>query len=156
MAARMDSALAIEHVASLENLPRFMSFIDDACTRVGADADTAYALRLAIEEVCINLIHYGYKGMAPGPIRVSFRQRGDRITVKIHDHARPFDPAMAPQPDLTSDAEARPIGGLGWYLVKQSVDELDYQSDPARGNVLTLTKHNAQSRRQVTGRKRAS
>jgi anti-sigma regulatory factor (Ser/Thr protein kinase) len=147
----MDSALAIEHVASLENLPRFMSFIEDACRRAGADDDTAYALRLAVEEVCINLIHYGYKGMAPGLIRVSFRQRGNQITVKIHDHARPFDPAKAPQPDLTSDAETRPIGGLGWHLVKQSVDKFDYRSDPTRGNVLTLTKHSAHSKQQAEG-----
>lgn len=145
----MDTALAIEHAAHLENLPRFMSFIDDACKRAGADEETAYALRLAVEEVCINLIHYGYKDMTPGTIRVSFDRRGDRITVKIRDHARPFDPAGAPEPDLTSDAEARPIGGLGWYLVKRSVDKLDYRSDPIRGNVLTLTKRSARSRQQA-------
>lgn len=147
----MDSALAVEHIASFDNLPRFMSFIDEACKSVGADDDTAYALRLAVEEVCINLITYGYKGMAPGPIRVSFHPRGNRITVRIQDHARPFDPAQSPQPDLTSDAEARPIGGLGWYLVKQSVDHLDYQSDPSQGNVLTLTKRRAQSRQKAKG-----
>jgi anti-sigma regulatory factor (Ser/Thr protein kinase) len=145
----MDTAMAIEHAANLDNLPRFMSFIDDACKRAGADEDTVYALRLAVEEVCINLINYGYKGMTPGSIRVSFDQRGDRITVKIRDHARPFDPANSPAPDLTSDADARPIGGLGWYLVKRFVDELDYRSDPRRGNVLTLTKRSARSRQQA-------
>jgi len=145
----MGTALAIEHAANLDNLPRFMSFIDDACKRAGADEDTAYALRLAIEEVCINLIQYGYKDMTPGTIRVSFDQRGDCITVKIRDHARPFDPVQAPGPDLTSDAGARPIGGLGWYLVRRSVDKLDYRSDPRRGNVLTLTKRSARSRQQA-------
>jgi len=145
----MDTALAIEHVATLENLPSFMSFIDEACRRAGADEDTAYALRLAVEEVCINLIHYGYKDMTPGTIRVTFDQRGNRITLKIHDHARPFDPANAPEPDLTSDVETRPIGGLGWYLVKRSVDKLDYRSDPMQGNVLTLTKRSARSGQQA-------
>lgn len=136
----MDSALAIEHLARLENLPRFMSFIDEACRNAGADEETAYALRLAVEEVCINLIQHGYKDMAPGPIRVSFRRHDDRITVTIHDRARPFDPAHAPEPDLTSDVESRPIGGLGWYLVKRSVDKIHYESDPTRGNLLTLTR----------------
>lgn len=144
----MRSATAVEHVARLENLPLFMSFIDAACQRAGADEDTAYALRLAVEEVCINLMRYGYKDMAPGPIRVSFQQRGDRITVTIRDRAHPFDPADAPAPDLTSDAESRPIGGLGWYLVKRSVDRLDYRADPVRGNVLTLTKRIQPSSRQ--------
>lgn len=146
----MDSATAVEHIASLENLPRFMAFIDAACQRAGADEDTAYALRLAVEEVCINLIHYGYKDMTPGPIRVSFQQRGDRITVTIRDRARPFDPADAPEPDVTSDAESRPIGGLGWYLVKRTVDRFEYRADPARGNVLTLTKRMQKTTRQHT------
>ncbi|MBX9698387.1 MAG: ATP-binding protein [Acetobacteraceae bacterium] len=152
----MESALAIEHPANIENLPRFMSFIDEACRRAGADEDTAYALRLAVEEVCINLIHYGYKDMAPGPIRVSFRQRGDRIVVTICDRARPFDPANAPAPDLTSDAEARPIGGLGWYLVKQSVDRLDYQTNPKRGNILTLTRRTRPARQNAEGETRGT
>lgn len=134
----MDSALAIEHLARIENLPHFMSFIDEACRDAGADQDTSYALRLAVEEVCINLIQHGYKDMPPGPIRVSFRRQGDHITVTIHDRARPFDPSRAPEPDLASDAESRPIGGLGWYLVKRSVDRIHYESDPARGNLLTL------------------
>ncbi|MGE5339054.1 MAG: ATP-binding protein [Gemmatimonadota bacterium] len=147
----MDHALTIEHVARMENLPRFMSFIEEACSKGGTDEDTAYALRLAVEEVCINLIRYGYKDMAPGPIRVSFQRSGDMFTVTIHDHARPFDPASAPEPDLTSDAEARPIGGLGWYLVKQSVDRVDYRSDPQGGNLLTLTKRGASARQPEKG-----
>ena len=147
----MNSAAAVEHVATLDNLPRFMSFIDEACRRAGADEDTAYALRLAVEEVCINLIHYGYKGMAPGPIRVSFHPQRDRITVKIADRARPFDPANAPEPDLTSDADVRPLGGLGWYLVKHSVDHFDYQSDPKHGNVLTLTRRVQSAREHTEG-----
>ncbi len=144
----MHNALAVEHVARLENLPHFMAFIDEACRSAGADEDTAYALRLAVEEVCVNLIRYGYKDMAPGPIRVAFRQRGDRLVVRISDHARPFDPADAPEPDLTSDAEKRPIGGLGWYLVKHSVDRLEYRADPVHGNVLTLTRRMRQPARQ--------
>jgi serine/threonine-protein kinase RsbW len=147
----MHSADAVEHLASLENLPHFMSFIDEACRRLGADEDTAYALRLAVEEVCINLIHYGYKGMAPGPIRVSFHPQRDRITVKIADRAPPFDPADAPAPDLTSDADVRPLGGLGWYLVKRSVDHFDYQSDPEHGNVLTLTRRVQRTRQPTQG-----
>jgi anti-sigma regulatory factor (Ser/Thr protein kinase) len=139
-AAIMDGTLAVEHAARLENLPRFMAFIDEACRSAHADSDTTYALRLAVEEICINLIRYGYKDMAPGPIRLAFASQPDKVTITIHDRARPFDPAHAPPPDLTSDLDRRPIGGLGWYLVKQFVDELDYRTDAALGNVLTLTK----------------
>lgn len=136
---------SIERDGRLDNLPDFMAFIEDACRRAGADEDTAYALRLAVEEVCINLMRHGYRDQ-PGPIRVSFHRNEDSYTVRIHDRARPFDPSQAPAPDLTSDADARPIGGLGWHLVKRTIDRLDYESDPERGNLLTLMKRGAPAR----------
>jgi serine/threonine-protein kinase RsbW len=62
------------------------------------------------------------------------------VTIVIRDRAPPFDPVHAPSPDLTSDVEHRPAGGLGLYLVKKVMDEVDYVPDTPSGNVLTLVK----------------
>lgn len=135
-----DAALVVEHSARIENLGHFLTFVDEACGRLDADAEASYALRLAVEEVCINLIQYGYAGSAPGPIRIELRRIDDSLTVTISDHGAPFHPDAAPAPDLSSDVEQRPIGGLGWHLVKNMVDRLDYRSDADRGNRLTFSK----------------
>lgn len=128
----------------MENLPRFLAFIDDVCSRIVADDGTKYALRLAVEEVCTNLIDYGYRGRPAGPIEVIAHDERDRVTLEIRDRAPPFDPQSAPPPDLTSDVEHRKPGGLGWHLVKKVVDEIRYVPDTASGNVLTLVKRKAQ------------
>lgn len=134
------------HAGTLENLPRFLGFIDDVCARIDADEDTKYALRLAVEEVCTNLIVYGYKNRPAGPIQVVAVDDRDSVTLVIQDRAPPFDPKSAPAPDLTSDIEHRKVGGLGWHLVKKMVDEIRYVPDTPSGNVLTLVKRKARLR----------
>ncbi len=66
----MTAPATVVHPGTLENLPRFLGFIDDVCARIDADDGTKYALRLAVEEVCTNLIVHGYKDRPAGPIQV--------------------------------------------------------------------------------------
>lgn len=139
----MSVARSVVHAGTIENLPRFLGFIDEVCASLDADADTKYALRLAVEEVCINLIEYGYRGRPPGPIEVIAQDDDDRVTLQIRDRSPPFDPTFSPAPDLTSDAEHRRPGGLGWHLVKQMFDEVRYVADTASGNILTVVKRKA-------------
>jgi serine/threonine-protein kinase RsbW len=143
--------LRIAHAATRDNLGLFLDFIDHACTRIAADADTRFALRLAVEEVCTNLIQHGHADRDPGPIEIAAQRGHDRVTLTIRDHGRPFDPARAPPPDLTSDAESRQTGGLGWHLVKQLMDEIHYSADAQGGNLLTLVKRTATSTPRESG-----
>ena len=136
----MSAARSVVHAGTIENLPRFLVFIDEVCEGLDAGDDIKYALRLAVEEVCINLIEYGYRGRPPGPIEVSAQEHDHRVTLQIRDCSPPFDPTFAPKPDLTSDAEHRTPGGLGWYLVKQMFDEFRYDADTPSGNILTVVK----------------
>lgn len=130
----------VVHAGTLENLPRFLHFIETACARIEAGADVKYALRLAMEEVCTNLIVHGYRGVPAGPIEVAVHDEREKVTIVIRDRAPPFDLARAPSPDLTSDVEHRATGGLGWYLVTKMMDEIDYVPGTPSGNVLTLVK----------------
>lgn len=132
---------AVVHAGTRDNLFRFLGFIDDVCAKIDADEGTRYALRLTVEEVCTNLIEYGYKNRVAGPIEVTAIDASDRVTLVIVDRSPPFDPDDAPTPDLVSDAEHRKPGGLGWHLVKQMVDEIRYVPGTPEGNVLTLVKH---------------
>jgi serine/threonine-protein kinase RsbW len=142
----MTTRAAVVHAGTLENLPHFLRFIDDVCDRIEADEGTKYALRLAVEEVCTNLIMYGYKDRPAGPIEVVAVDDDDRVTLVIQDRAPPFDPKNAPAPELTSDVEHRKVGGLGWHLVKKMVDEIRYVPGTPSGNVLTLVKRKAEIR----------
>ena len=118
----------------------FRTFVEEACRRAGADESVCFELKLAVDEVCSNLVVHGYEGREPGPIAVAFDLDGDEIVITITDRAPPFHPEDAPVPLLDVPASGRRPGGLGWHLIKQIADRLEYKSDPETGNRLTMVK----------------
>ena len=124
----------------MENVSAFRAFVEDACRRAGVDESVCFDLKLAVDEACSNLVVHGYKGRQPGPIRVSFAREGDEIVITVTDHAPPFHPDDAPLPRLDAPASERRPGGLGWHMIKQLVDRLEYDSDAENGNRLRMVK----------------
>jgi serine/threonine-protein kinase RsbW len=102
--------------------------------------ETVFDLKLAVDEACTNVIEHGHQGMDPGSIILSFRIEPDRILVSITDFGHIFEPGEAPRPDVEAALDDRPLGGLGLYLIYQTMDNIDYQSSE-EGNTLTFTKY---------------
>jgi len=115
-------------------------FVERACRQAGGNERICYDLKLAVDEACSNIVDHGYAGREPGTIGVAFKAEAERFVVTITDHGRAFAPSSAPTPDLTSDWRERRTGELGWHLIRQMVDEINYESDSGGGNRLTLAK----------------
>ena len=49
------------------------------------------------------------------------------VKMTIMDCGIPYDPLKRPDPDVSLEAEARQIGGLGIYMVKQMMEEVSYE-----------------------------
>jgi sigma-B regulation protein RsbU (phosphoserine phosphatase) len=125
--------------SQLSELPRLAAEV----ARFGREHDLAEEvvsdLTLALEEAVSNVIRHGYGERQDGPISVAFQTSGESIVVTVEDASVGFDPMKHPDPDLTVSVETRPVGGMGVYLIKRLMDEVDYRVDAGR-NVLTLTK----------------
>lgn len=141
MAPPASREFAISCEAVRANLPRLLQFAVDATRDAGLDETTAQSVRLAIEEACINVIDHGYAGASPGPIEVSIRSEATHVTVRIADRAPRFAPQDVAVPDAGASADERPIGGLGWFLIGQVMDEVSHEYTPAAGNRLTLVRY---------------
>lgn len=126
--------------ARLADIGELLDFVDAFCEQARIEAQDQFDLRLVVEEVCANVMMHGYGARTPGPLELSFCADGEQATVTITDRAAPFDPELAPSPDLGASPEERPIGGLGWHLVRQMVDHVYYHYDPTYGNTVTLLK----------------
>lgn len=136
----MTQRFQITRAAGLESLSVFREFISDCCAKFKIPDGTVFDLKLAVDEACTNIIEHGYKGMDPGSIILSFRIASDRILVQITDFGHIFEPAEAPKPDVEAALEDRELGGLGLYLIYQTMDNIDYQASDD-GNTLTFTKY---------------
>ena len=102
----------------------------DEVVRWGSEAGLAEAavfqINLVLEELVTNVITHGLGVGQPGGIRVRIERIGDRLEIALVDDALPFDPFSIPTPDLTTDMEDRPIGGLGVHLIRTLMDEWGY------------------------------
>lgn len=95
---------------------------------------------LCLEELLTNAIRHGAaEKTSEPPISVDLELVPDGLLVEMRDAGRAFDPfADAPAPDLDSDLDERPIGGLGVHLVKVLADHYEYRRESERNRV-TLT-----------------
>ena len=131
---------AIELDAVDENLHRVIAFLEQGLEQAGCPLKAQMQLDVAAEEIFVNIAHYAY---APnvGTARISLEIAGDvpTATVTFADRGVPYDPLAKPDPDVTLDAEHRAVGGLGVYMVKQTMDEVRYAYEDGQ-NVLTMVK----------------
>jgi serine/threonine-protein kinase RsbW len=130
----------ITRSAELTSLPEFRKYINLACSHhSGIDKQITYDLQLAVDEACTNIITHGYQGMNPGSIILSLEFKGACIEVTITDFGHAFEPIQTPAPDLEAGLEDRPTGGFGLYFIYQTMDVIEYTTNPY-GNRLTFIK----------------
>jgi serine/threonine-protein kinase RsbW len=126
--------------ARRESLAALLAFVDRACARAGLDSNTAFDVRLATEEVVMNVIEHGYAGTTPGPITLRIRRDGRQIVVTVEDDAPWFDPSSIRPADPDAPLDRRSVGGLGWHFVTRLVDQTRHERRHPHGNRLTLVK----------------
>ena len=130
---------SVFRAGDMADLHALMTWVSRACNEAGIDGESAFAVRLAVEEAFTNIMEHGYGGRG-GPVSIAFEIDARRVQVVMLDEAAPFDPADAPPADLDAALEDRLPGGLGWHLVHQVMDEVRHQALLKPGNVLTLIK----------------
>ncbi len=128
---------------SLNNLEGISDFVVHCANGAGLNESEVYAVELAVDEASTNIIEHGYGQECPSRIDITCEPVEDGIKVVIFDDASPFDPSTIPDPDIDVSLEDVKPRGLGMYLMRKMMDEISYESNPDRGNTLTMIKrHN--------------
>jgi anti-sigma regulatory factor (Ser/Thr protein kinase) len=98
----------------------------------------ALTLRLACEEIVMNVTSYAYPEGSEGFLDVDI-QKTDRITIRFEDGGVPFNPLEQKMPDTKLSWKKRRIGGLGIFLLHRKMDDVRYAYENGM-NVLTIEK----------------
>jgi serine/threonine-protein kinase RsbW len=126
--------------ADFNNLDAIRNFVGEAAEQADFSPKEVYAVQLAVDEACSNIIEHAYDGIPDGEIEISYQVGAGQITVVIHDHGKEFDISKVRKPNLSRDLGEREIGGLGVYLIHKLMDEVHFESSSKHGNTLTLIK----------------
>lgn len=124
-----------------ENLSSIRDFIASSAREAGIQDDVAENIILAVDEACSNIIKHAYKLNPDGEIIIDLDFKDDKFKVTIQDYGASFEPDSVPEPDLQKYYRQRRVGGLGMYLMKSLMDDVQYISIPGKYNRVLLTKN---------------
>ena len=130
----------IELEAAVENVDIITEFVDEELESLDCMPKAMFQINVAIDELFANISQYAYSPET-GTAIVQIDVENDPLSVVITfmDHGKPFNPLEAPEPDVTSDAQDRKIGGLGIFMVRKTMDAIDYEYKDGK-NILKIKK----------------
>ena len=133
---RMDN---LQIAANQNNLYAVNEFVNAKLDEVECLPQTRMQIELAVEEIFIN--SYAYcPDEGPVTIQVTVEEAPIRVILTFIDKGKPFDPLAKKDADVTLPPEEREIGGLGIFLVKKTMDSVEYEYKNGQ-NILTVVKN---------------
>ncbi|MBR3743368.1 MAG: SpoIIE family protein phosphatase [Clostridia bacterium] len=127
--------------AKVENLDQVLSFVDGHLEQLDCPPKTQMQIDVAVEELYVNIAHYAYNpSIGSATVQVEVQKDPLAVSITFIDHGVPYDPLKKPDPDVTLSAEERQIGGLGIFMVKKSMDGMEYEYKDGK-NILTIHKN---------------
>jgi len=100
---------------------------------------TSHDIQMALDELLTNIVSYGYEDTDEHWIDVHFNIDNGALTVEIVDDSKPYNILERDDPDLSLSMEDKPIGGLGVFLIKKLMSNVDYYTEKGK-NHLVMTK----------------
>lgn len=126
--------------ATVENIEAVTAFVNQQLEELACPMKAQMQINIAIDELFSNIAHYSYNPeIGQATVRVEVMENPLAVSITFIDNGVPFDPLSKEDPDLTLSAEERQIGGLGIYMVKESMDEITYEYKDGQ-NILSIKK----------------
>lgn len=136
-------------------LPTLRTVVTALARQVGFDDEQTDQIEMAVDEACANVINHAYKHLrvapdAGGPAGKSaadcslwlrLHLGSDYLRVFVIDRGIGLPEAPRCHDSVEEFARDGGRGGLGIFIIRNFMDEVDYESPPEAGTVLTMTKY---------------
>ena len=127
------------------NLARIRAFVREKAEGMGFAPDELDKIELAVDEACANVIEHAYPPEIVGTpkaqqLHLCLKLEFGKFTVIITDHGETFDPSVIQPPDMSEYLAQYRVGGLGIYLMRSLMDEVDYHIQPGIKNEVRMVK----------------
>jgi len=133
---KMNKVKKISLEADSKNLIKVRDFVVKNGRKMGLTHKQLSEVKLAVDEAVSNIIRHAYVGKKGG-FQVEMEKLEDNVELRIRDQGVEFDWNAVLEPDLYKYVETRRKGGLGIWLIKKLIDEVEYRRIDSN-NVLTM------------------
>lgn len=125
----------LEISPTMESMEQVTTFVEQELEAAGIPRKVISQMNIAVDEIFSNIARYS--GASEASVYVSVEE--GRIILRFSDNGNPYDPTKRADPHTNLSIEERDIGGLGIFIVKKSMDTVEYEYQDGI-NILTLTK----------------
>ncbi len=125
----------------LENWKLVYDFLQEFIDEMNVDFRVKSKVLLSAEEIFVNIAKYAYpEDKGDVLVDITFNPQESVLQVKFRDSGIPFDPTKWRIPDIQQNLSNRKIGGLGIFIVRRMMDEIQYFHDGGANNLLIIKK----------------
>lgn len=125
---------------SIPNKPEYVGVVrlttSAIASRMGFNVEEIEDIKVAVAEACTNAIVHGICNQDEN-FNIHFAMDEEKIVIKVQDQGTGFYCEAVEEPDLTSPKE----GGLGIFIIKSLMDEVEVESNIGKGTTIKMTKH---------------
>ena len=124
-----------------ENLQLIRDFIIKIADQAGFNNENQEKIALAVDEACANVIKHAHKFDSRRLIDISIQTDSQKMKITITDKGAGFEINEIKDPDIKKYVKEARHGGLGIYLIKTLMDDVQYEFNPGVKNQVQLTKY---------------
>lgn len=127
--------------STTNNLAIIREFVENIARESGFSKEIVSKISLAVDEACTNVIKHAYKFSPDREIKILTQFNDSKLTIRITDSGDKFDPNLIPEPNLKEYHKQKKVGGLGMFLMKKLMDEVQYHTLSGNQNQVVLVKY---------------
>ncbi len=126
--------------AVIGNMEAVTDYINAWLEEIECPVKAQMQIDIAVDEIFSNIARYAYTPeIGEAVIRLETESDPHAAVITFMDRGKAYDPLELKEPDTTLSAEERPIGGLGIFLVKKIMDDVEYAYRDGQ-NILRIRK----------------
>ena len=127
--------------ATVDNISAVTNFVEHELTERNCPKSAKAQINIAIDEIFGNIAQYAYNPEnGDATVRVEVTDDQIEVILTFMDKGKPYNPLEKADPDVTLSVKERKVGGIGIFIVKKSMDEIDYHYEDGK-NVLKIRKN---------------
>ena len=126
--------------AEIDKLDDVIAFVDTSLEGHEYSDKTLMEIEIAVEEIFVNIASYAYPpGTGVVSVETDISSKPETLIARFIDNGIKYDPLEKEDPDTGLSVEDTPIGGLGIFITKESMDDVIYEYKDNK-NILTIRK----------------
>ena len=138
--ARSSQIQTLSVEASTKHLAEVRDFVAAHAKNIGLSDKDISEIRLAVDEAYTNIIKHAYNNHGTEKVNIEIGSDAQKLWISLIDEGESFDPKTYSEPDLMQRIKDKKRGGMGVYLIRKVMDQVQYNRKGQKNEIRMVKK----------------